>query len=122
MTDETKSRDLVDAAVAAAIGQRRSIIPDPDTAAGRQEMLRRMRIAKHVHWQLAIGTGCHGYIETNGPIGIYLGACERLEAAGARWVDANIHGIPITLLEHEQEYMEEKLGCIFGRKVRIEFL
>ena len=85
----------------------------------RTVMLRRMREASNVFYRLAVQAGCHPFIEFTGLMNEYINCCESADRSGIDFADCNKHaGQNLPMHQHEIDYVNEKLECIFtGRSV-----
>lgn len=88
---------------------------DTYTAEERAAKLAAMSQLADAFYFSAVQIQCHAFIEFTGLMNEFLKACAREDDAGrGGWIFANGHGENVPLLEHEVEYIREKLHCIFG--------
>ena len=80
----------------------------------RTVMLRLMRDASNVFYGLAVQAGCHSFIEFTGLMNEYINCCEEASANGIDFARCNTHeGQSLPMYQHQVEYANEKLECIF---------
>ncbi|WP_293126879.1 hypothetical protein [Microcoleus sp. bin38.metabat.b11b12b14.051] len=80
-----------------------------------QETLERMRAASDNFYNEAVRTNCHTFIEFTGLLNEYIKICEENLAVGIDFTQSNAHikGPQLKIQEHEVDYLNEKLCCIF---------
>lgn len=78
-------------------------------------MLERMSVVSHKFYQMSILIGNHAFIEFTGLMNEYIKICRRALAEGVDFTETNKHiGKSLDIAPYEQEYIREKLECIFG--------
>lgn len=91
---------------------------DDRTPEGRQEILRRMREASNQFYAGATSSGCHAFIEFTGLMNEFIKLCSEAEETGMEWVHANVHGeVKLPFRPYHINYLNEKLECIYGRRL-----
>ena len=81
-----------------------------------QEMLRGMRAASSAFYRDAQRIGCHPFLEFTGLLNEYIQLCEAALALGQDFTETSVHGSgePLPMREHNRDYLNEKLECIYG--------
>ena len=86
----------------------------------RQEILAKMHATSQVFYGMAVASGCHAFIEFTGLMNEFLQVCEEAEEAGRPWIHANGHNPEhLRFQPRHIEYLSEKLGCIYGKKLQL---
>lgn len=89
------------------------------SAEEREWMLEQMQAVKNGFYAAAQRIGNHPFVEFAGLLHEYIEACRVAHAAGIDFTQCNSHsGVALPLHNHQVDYINEKLGCIFtGRSV-----
>lgn len=94
---------------------------DDATTEGREEILKRMKVASTEFYFKAASSGCHAFIEFTGLMNEFIKLCEEAEKQKIDWVHANVHGpIKLPFQPYHIDYLNEKLECIYGVKLAIK--
>lgn len=89
-----------------------------ETPEERKKILKRMKAASDVFYAMAASAGCHAFIEFAGLMNEFIKLCHEAEAQGIPWTHSNVHtGIRLPFKPYHIEYLNEKLECIYGRRL-----
>lgn len=86
----------------------------------RELALKVMQATSDKFYATAVRIGNHPFIEFTGLLNEYIKACRNAHAQGIDFTDCSAHsGIELPLREFEINYINEKLECIYGGRVRL---
>lgn len=86
----------------------------------RAQALHTMEMVSSVFYSMAVRIGVHPFIEFTGLMNEYIKACQHAHAKGIDFTNCNAHsGVELPLEEYMVRYINEKLNCIFGDRVRM---
>lgn len=84
-------------------------------------MLRKMREASAVFYGLAAQTSCHPFLEFTGLMNEYIKCCEEAHSNGIDFAACSAHtGQTLPMHQCSIDYINEKLGCIFGGRIVVK--
>lgn len=90
----------------------------PMTDERRAELLQitvNMRKASDVFYWMAFRCGNHAFIEFTGLMNEYINVCDSAAKQGIDFTMASTHtGVALPFRPHHQQYLLEKLECIYG--------
>jgi len=80
-----------------------------------QEALTKMNSAVNSYYGMAVGTGCHAFIEFTGFLNEWVRICAENMEDGIDFLDADQHsGAVMKMHAYQAEYLAEKFKCVFG--------
>lgn len=86
--------------------------------AEREQALQRMDRAIGLFYSQAVQIGNHPFIEFAGVMTAYAKSCRRAHESGIDFTECSRHsGEQLPMERFEVEYLNEKLGCIFGGRM-----
>lgn len=89
--------------------------------AERITALAKMKASAANFYASAVGIGVHPFIEFAGLMNEYIKACENANRNGLDFSQFNTHtGMALPLAEHEIDYINEKLDCIFTGRILVK--
>lgn len=90
--------------------------------AGRKIALAKMQTASDAFYSAAVRIGVHSYIEFTGVMNEYIKACRCAHENGIDFTQCNAHidGAELPMEDYMIKYINEKLTCIFGNRVRLQ--
>lgn len=85
-----------------------------------EQTLERMVTASNNFYGSAVKTGCHAFIEFTGLMNEFIEVSRMALRNGEDFTEFNKHqGQHLELAEHQIDYINEKLDCIYGRILEI---
>lgn len=87
-----------------------------------EESLEKMQAASNQFYSAAIRTNCHTFIEFTGLLNEFIKICGENLAQGRDFTQISAHSSeePLKIQEHQIQYMNEKLHCIFQGAIVME--
>lgn len=90
------------------------------TKAELEMMLIKMKAASNAFYAASTQIGNHAFIEFTGLMNEYINVCRDALAEGRDFTTFNIHSGKSMIKSYQQEYMREKIECIFGVPLEIK--
>ncbi|MEG4066247.1 hypothetical protein QUA42_02645 [Microcoleus sp. Pol11C2] len=87
-----------------------------------EESLEKMQAASDRFYNDAVRTNCHTFIEFTGLLNEFIKVCRENLAQGRDFTQISAHSSeePLKIKEHQIQYMNEKLHCIFQGAIMME--
>lgn len=87
----------------------------------RARCIKSMHTASQIFYHFATRIGNHPFIEFTGLINEYIKLCEEAHAQGIDFSECSAHsGKELPMHHHNLAYINEKLDCIFGGRMRLD--